>query len=516
MTNAPSADKTDMSRLRRPGDAHVVLVAALAVLVPAYLVTDGLWRDLVSAVAAATPLLVLGILLAGRQLARPRPWWLLFAGLLVLGAYTVVWMVDVHLLDVVPTGPVIALAQPISYLFFLAAAVEVTSRPTASRGGVVDGAIFAVSAALLFWALLLGPYVDALALPTENRMRAVAAVVVLGATAGALVGIARGLEAGRLPLIYLLVAVASAAAGTIARALTTSAEAVSGAWWLGLVWIVAFSALVAAVLDPATRTLAPAAPPRADRITPGTLVALGAALCVVPVISLAQAAAGGPVDGLAIGAGGLTLVPLVLVRIAQLARLHVVAEGRLAHLADHDELTGLANRRRLHAHVSAALARLERGETPGVVVFFCDLDDFKGVNDDHGHHVGDEVLLLITRRLRAAVREADLVARFGGDEFVVVVEGDPAVIEAETLARIEDALAEPVRIGPILAPTAVSVGSASAGRGSSTTPDGLLAAADASMYARKRARRMTRLDHVDPPRVTTRAEDVIPRQSLRR
>lgn len=470
--------------------AHVVLATALAALVPAYLLTDGLARDLVSAAAAAAPTLVLGTLLARRRLAGPGPWLLLLAGLLVLAGYTIAWLFQVHVLGSAPTGPLLSLALPLSYLLFLAAAVTAITWPVQRpREDAVDAAVFAVSTSMFAWALLVGPLLDHLTLPMAVRIRTLAAVIVLGAIAGALVGTAWTLRAQRRPVVYLLVATVASAAGAIARELTASPQEISGAWWVGLLWILGFSAVTAAILDPAARALAPQLQPRKNRITPARLLTLGASLCVGPIIALSQTAFGVPVDGLLIGVGSIVLLPLVLVRIGQLARLHAVAEERLAHLADHDELTGLANRRRLHAHVSGALGRMERGQIAGVVVLFCDVDDFKQVNDDHGHWVGDEVLLLITRRLRAAVRPEDLVARLGGDEFVVVIEGDPALIEAEALDRVEDALAEPVRVGSIVAPTAVSVGSASVVLGERVTPDGLIAAADASMYDRKRARR---------------------------
>lgn len=491
------ADRNTMERASRSRQAHAVFAVALVLVVPAFLATDGLARDLVSASAATVPILVLATLLARRRLAGPRPWRLLLAGLLVLGGYTAGWMVEVHVFGAVPGG-LMNLALPLSYLLFLAAAVTAVTWPVQGpRDGAVDAAVFTVSTSMLAWALLVSPSLDRLALPLAVRMRTMAAVVVLGAIAGALAGTALTFRTQRRPVVYMLVATVASCAGAVVRQLTASPQESSGAWWVGLLWIVAFSAVTAAIVDPAAQVLTPELRPRTNRITPARLVALGASLCVGPIIALSQTAFGVPVDGLLIGIGSMTLVPLVLVRIAQLARLHAAAESRLAHLADHDELTGLANRRRLHAHVSGVLGRIGRGEAAGVVVLFCDVDDFKQVNDDHGHGAGDEVLLLISRRLRAAVGPGDLVARFGGDEFVVVVEGDPAAIEAEALARVKDALAEPVRIGPIIAPTAVSVGSSSASRGERVSPDSLFAAADASMYARKRARRTGRPGWID-------------------
>jgi diguanylate cyclase (GGDEF)-like protein/PAS domain S-box-containing protein len=129
-------------------------------------------------------------------------------------------------------------------------------------------------------------------------------------------------------------------------------------------------------------------------------------------------------------------------------------EARLAHQANHDPLTGLPNRTLLAEHVAERF----RPGTSGLAVLFLDLDDFKVVNDSLGHAAGDELLVEVAARLRATVRPGDLVARFGGDEFVVVCEGvdqDDAVTLAE---RIGAALAEPVRLGGVDVRPHASVG----------------------------------------------------------
>ena len=115
-------------------------------------------------------------------------------------------------------------------------------------------------------------------------------------------------------------------------------------------------------------------------------------------------------------------------------------EAELAHQAFHDPVTGLANRAMFAEQVRQAMARARRSDgTPAVV--FVDLDDFKTINDSLGHAAGDDVLVEIARRLDANVRGADVAARFGGDEFAVLLENVANSDDAADLAqRILDLL----------------------------------------------------------------------------
>ncbi len=111
--------------------------------------------------------------------------------------------------------------------------------------------------------------------------------------------------------------------------------------------------------------------------------------------------------------------------------------AKLAHLAMHDALTGLANRRLLHDRIEHELAAAQRdGAEVGVLLL--DLDNFKNVNDSHGHALGDTLIVSVGERLQRAVRAGDTVARIGGDEFVVLVPQVDA--EAELLATVERVL----------------------------------------------------------------------------
>ena len=111
-----------------------------------------------------------------------------------------------------------------------------------------------------------------------------------------------------------------------------------------------------------------------------------------------------------------------ILSLAQDVTSRIEAEARLQHMATHDGLTGLPNRALLSDHLASALARaLRSGQR--VAVLFLDLDHFKAVNDTFGHRVGDELLRSVARRVRAVLRQSDMLARLSGDEFVIVLEG---------------------------------------------------------------------------------------------
>jgi diguanylate cyclase (GGDEF)-like protein/PAS domain S-box-containing protein len=162
------------------------------------------------------------------------------------------------------------------------------------------------------------------------------------------------------------------------------------------------------------------------------------------------------------------------------ALIHARDEERMRHDAVHDPLTGLPNRTLLRDRLDRALARSSRdGGATGVL--FVDLDNFKEVNDVHGHPTGDAVLVELGHRLQRAVRPTDTVARIGGDEFVVVCE---QVDEESALAlgrRLERAIERPLGVGTVEHRLTASIGVA-IGRGDRDT---LVDRADAALYGAK-------------------------------
>lgn len=164
---------------------------------------------------------------------------------------------------------------------------------------------------------------------------------------------------------------------------------------------------------------------------------------------------------------------------------HKEAEERINQLANFDVLTGLPNRTLLTDRINQAISIAQRsGES--LTLMFLDLDHFKNVNDSLGHHVGDELLLEVAKRLKALVREADTVSRLGGDEFIMVLTGADAKGAARVAKRLLEVIAQPYLIGQHELIITASIGIAlypDDGKDFDT----LFKCADAAMYRSKRS-----------------------------
>lgn len=165
------------------------------------------------------------------------------------------------------------------------------------------------------------------------------------------------------------------------------------------------------------------------------------------------------------------------------------AVGRsLEHQATHDSLTGVANRTLFNRRLEEELSRA-REEKRGFMLVYMDLDDFKPVNDRHGHAMGDALLQAVAQRLRNAVGENDTVARLGGDEFAVIcVAPGEAEQRAALCARLEQAVCQPVYMDGLSLTPGCSFGRAVYPRDGSRVAD-LIHAADTDMYQVKQARK---------------------------
>ena len=169
----------------------------------------------------------------------------------------------------------------------------------------------------------------------------------------------------------------------------------------------------------------------------------------------------------------------------------------IAELALKDPLTGLANRNLLKERIDQALARARRGE--GFAIHYIDLDRFKPINDQHGHEAGDRVLIEVARRLQAAVREVDTVARVGGDEFVVLQSNARSSAAAGELAvRLMELFKPTIAIKGIAHAVGASIGVAVSDIAAGSM-DEMLRRADAALYVSKNGGRGRYAVHQDDP-----------------
>ena len=165
------------------------------------------------------------------------------------------------------------------------------------------------------------------------------------------------------------------------------------------------------------------------------------------------------------------------------------AEARVTHMAYHDALTGLANRELFHEQLQLAVERARRDGT-SVAVLYLDLDNFKQLNDTKGHHVGDLLLAALGKRLAGSTRDVDVVARQGGDEFLLMLADlgpdEVGAIVERVLDRMLSALAEPFEVGgdPFVVNGSIGV---SRFPQDSSDAETLMRHADAAMYQAKRS-----------------------------
>jgi diguanylate cyclase (GGDEF)-like protein len=219
---------------------------------------------------------------------------------------------------------------------------------------------------------------------------------------------------------------------------------------------------------------------------------LAAAVLITPTVVGFEALRGRAVPAPLIVLGTTAAVVLVTLRVTRIVRELQASRNALAHETTHDPLTGIANRTLFSRRLTDVLTE---GRRCSVVLI--DLDEFKSVNDELGHLVGDALLVEAARRLTSAVRTDDLVARFAGDEFAVLLPDTSPESARQVTARAADLLNADVPVAGHRVPLRASVGLAhwdaascnrTVERRGVDEADHLLAAADEAMYRAKRQR----------------------------
>jgi diguanylate cyclase (GGDEF)-like protein len=409
----------------------------------------------------------------GRRAVAPdrrRTWTLLLWALAVF--------IVSNLVLSVPYDPAVRagrLLDAAAYVLLLVASLAlIMRRGPDDLGGVIDAAIIALAAGSVLW--LVVPHRLGADVSFAAQVDLFTVVFAMTGVLGALFRLVTAAAEPGGALWWLLGAVGLAISGNVVLAFTGHSPVLHACAIMLLIAATTAAGLFG--LDPnGPRLVNPeTAPP--EQLSVGRLVFLGIALATIPVvIGTGELLTSGPA-ALLLGVEGTLVAALVMARIGLLSVQWARAEQSLEHEATHDPLTHLPNRRQFIDQL-----RIEVKEGARCVVLFCDLDDFKSINDRYGHDVGDDVLIEVGNRLRACVGARQLVSRFGGDEFAILLI-DPAADRVQAVRDcIETQLRRPFdRAGD--AAMGVSVGISFA---DDRDPEQVVRVADGAMYREKAA-----------------------------
>lgn len=407
-------------------------------------------------------------------------------------------------------------------LFPVGAAVGLWLLPTIDGSGtrrrwLLDGGVIVSSLVTASWATTLGAVAQA---PSDSRFGfAVSVAYPLGdilILSMATLAMCRPHAQRRQLVLLSLAMTAMAVADSVFAYLNATGRYATGSL-SDIGWVAAFLLLGLAGVNAATSSVPVDAPVvEADRPAASTMLPYLPLLCAAAVLGLRRIQ-GVSLDtvefvGMSV-AFGMVLARQYLTVRENRGLLGAVAarEDQLKEQAFHDQLTGLANRALFINRAEHALD-LHRRDLRAVSVLFCDLDDFKTVNDTLGHAAGDELLTRVAERLRGTLRPGDTLARLGGDEFAVLLEddGEPAIVGARLVQALHDPFA--LSSGPVTVRASVGL-TQLLPEERTPTVDNLLAHADIAMYTAKRAGK-GQLACYDSTMTTANADDLTLRQPL--
>ena len=417
----------------------VYLAAGIAAVVGCLALPHNWWQ---TAATLAIELCTVAALLVGVWLHRPRRpalWVVLAAGLLFVTAGDLVYALYDRVLHAATPFPSLADAAYLAGcpLIGLGMVLLVRAR-TAGKDRVawIDATIVASGFGLLSWVFLMEPTASSGDLTWLGRLVALAypvwdvlflaLVVRLLAGLGARLGVLR-LLAGAIVLWLVY--------DTIYALLLQYGSYVQGSL-VDVIWLLGFVLFGAAGLHPSMAELTQPVAEPTRRLSWRRLVLLAGASLIAPVLLVSQSVlARHKIDGIAIGSASMLLFLLVVLRIVGLVRQVEEQAEQLASLAQHDALTGIPNRRAWDGELPVAMDRARRDGVP-LSVALLDLDHFKDFNDGHGHQAGDRLLKSATAAWAATLRGTDLLCRYGGEEFAVLLPDATAEQAAEVVQRM--------------------------------------------------------------------------------
>ncbi|MEA2546351.1 MAG: hypothetical protein QOI09_1624, partial [Chloroflexota bacterium] len=473
------------ARLRRlrPPAWLAFLVGGLGLAVGAAVIGD---QKAVQPAQSALGVVATAGMLIGIRMHRPArqlPWHLL-AACTALTTFGVVFISVAGALGVL--GQVLTGAG--SLAGFAGFVMLIRGRiPGGDRAALLDAAILASGTSVLIWALGLAPYV----LAAGQTSVVATAFFYPTMVASAMVARMWFLPGAHRPATRLIVLLVVASNAIIVLDVLGGASG-SGAFMRPMLFA-SFAELAfmgAAALHPTMAIVPERQGVDRQPVSRRRIIALTLGLLVNPIVLAIDASDGQKVDAVPYVIGGVLIGLLVIGRLGDALReLGESLQEReslmdmLRHQALHDDLTSLPNRKLFTDRLTADLANRSTGRLLSVLLV--DLDDFKAVNDSYGHEAGDELLVAVGQRLRAAIREGDIAARFGGDEFLIALSEyvDPRV-PVGVAQRILATLGEPFDLVGHRVTVSASVGVAVADAGDPTSDD-LVRDADVAMYVAK-------------------------------
>jgi diguanylate cyclase len=353
----------------------------------------------------------------------------------------------------------------------------------------LDALVAALAALVVAWAYLITPALANETAPLRVRLVLAAYPALSAFLVVMILQVAFVVDDRRVPAHRLLVvALGCMFIGDVVYMLEDARIARLSLLVIDVPYALAFLAVSVAVLHPSMRELLEPVP-RAERTTRPSRLALVSACIGIPLLVTVADGHRSLVDKSVLLIVMVFLSSTAIWRVFRALRAHARSEERLVHQATHDALTRLPNRAYLTDQLDQALSR-QAGTDILLGVLFLDIDRFKVVNDSMGHNLGDELLVAVAKRLRSALPQHAVVARVGGDEFVIVLErlrDTAAVVAAAEMVR--QCFALPFALSQAEIYATVSIGIAVVDPGAEASVETLLRDADTAMYQAKDAGR---------------------------
>ncbi|UQU68048.1 EAL domain-containing protein [Couchioplanes caeruleus] len=413
--------------------------------------------------------------------ARPRAAWI------AMGIAAVCFLVGVLLRPYVTAEPLLADAATVPGYALLSVffALLLRSRGSTERHALLDGLIVCLAGGLASALLLAAPTAAIADRPAIQSVLAALYPLFDVVLLAACINFTFTARVWPPSLKFLIAGIAMIVTGDMAYAIIGVSGQTYASPLLDVPFLLAYAMLGVTALHPSVVQLG-----RADRhpvqAWSWRRMLLLAPAVATPFVLLVTVGGSSPAFRLLIGACGLAIVTLLVLRAVSAVQAHVAAQLHSEYQAMHDPLTGLPNRRRITSEVERLAATTPADGPERVWVCFLDLDGFKWVNDSWGHDAGDQLVIGVARRLRAAVPPGVMLARVGGDEFVAATACDePAALRLVDAVQACFATAVPVRDTEVVISASIGLAHAPGGGEPAKAAEALLRDADTAMYRSK-------------------------------